>query len=226
MFVLELGMKGQFPDKFIEAQKLRDNGQIEEAVALYWQVRDEAKDQDKHFAAESLHMIGMAYYQAKRYPEAKDALVEAKVEFGQTGNEEFVGFVLRDLGVNSRKWGRLEEATQFLRESVETLQKVGNKGHEGISRVKLGRVFADKGNFERAFRIIEEGITLLGKSDEKFFYSSAYLDKAKILIQKGDKEQAMEAVRKSLEILDSFSGEGEFLERRKDIGLLLGENAE
>lgn len=195
-------------EQFLKAQELRDNGKLDEATNQYLLVREEAQRiGNDHLASESLHMIGVAYYQAKDYNKAEDFLQQSKSEFLKQGNDEFVGIALRDLGMNARKNNQPEEAKKYLKESIEALHKAGNKGHEGISRVKLGVLLEN-------ISLIDEGIKLLVESKEVFFLSSAYWDKAKIL---NDKELA----KKSLEILNSFASENQFLERRKEIANFL-----
>ena len=184
---------------FEKAQKLRNNGKIDEAIELYKKVGD----------TESLHMIGVAYYQIKKFKEANKYLQKSLNEFRQEGNEEFQGFVLRDLGAVARAEKNLTEAERFLKESIDLLQKTGNKGHEGMSRVKLGRVFADQEKFDEAFDEINRGIELLNESTDQFFLSTAYLDRAKVDIQK------------SFFILNSISSQEEFTERRKEIKRIL-----
>src|SRR5258708_21293522 len=183
-----------------KAQKLRDNGQIDGAIELYKKVGD----------AESLHMIGVCYYQDKKFKKANEYLEKALKKFEEEKNSEFTGFVLRDLGMVARGQKDFEKAEKFLSESIERLKEIGNKGHEGMSHVKLGRVFADQGKFNLAFDEINKGIELLEQSDEKFFLSSAYLDRAKV------------DVLMSQSILNSFAREDEFLERRKELEKLLG----
>ncbi len=180
-------------EDFQKAQKLRDNGQIDEAIELYQKIGD----------AESIHMIGVCYYQDRKFKKANEYLEKALKKFEEEKSSEFTGFVLRDLGIVARGQKDFEKAEKFLNESIEKLKEIGNKGHEGMSHVKLGSVFADQEKFDEAFSEINKGIELLQQSDEKFFLSSAYLDRAKV------------DAKKSLDVLDSFAKPDEFLERRK-----------
>ncbi|HSX48877.1 MAG TPA: tetratricopeptide repeat protein [Candidatus Saccharimonadales bacterium] len=193
---------------FEKAQKLRNNGQIKEAISLYKEVRSSVLKTDRHLASECLHMIGVSYYQSENFDEAGKNLTSSLKEFEEQSDPQFSGFVLRDLGMVARGENKFHEAKEFLNRSIEKLQ--GNNGHEGMTRVKLGRVLAEEGNFDGAYEEINRGIILLENSSETFFLSSAYLDRAKV------------DTLKSLHVLDSFSKKDEFKERRKEIKKILG----
>lgn len=197
-------------DKFEEAQKLRNNGQIDKAIGLYSEVRDSMLKTDRQLASECLHMIGVSYFQAEKFGEAKKHLNASLKEFEEQSDFLFAGIVLRDLGMVARGEKRFHDAKEFLNRSIEKLHDAGNEGHEGMTRVKLGRVMADEGNFDGAYEEINRGIILLENGSETFFLSSAYLDRAKV------------DVLKSLHVLNSFAKKDEFKQRRKEIQKILG----
>lgn len=207
--------------KFEKAQKLRNNGEIKEANRIYSRLRKENMESDPDFATECLHLIGVGYYQERKYQKAEKVFREAQEEFEMDDNDESVGFVLRNRGMNARSNKDLKLAREFLQESIKRLVKAGNKGHEGISRVKLGRVFADEGDFKNALKEINKGMKLLADGKEKFFWSSSYLDRAKVHLQMGEKKKARNDAQESLRILNSLYKESEFLMRRKDIDEVL-----
>lgn len=191
---------------FEKAQKLRNNGQIEDALILYSEVRQDALDKkNRQLASECLHMIGVAYYQIEKFEDADTRLVQALNEFEEADNLEYAGFVLRDLGMSARGQKKLPEAKRYLEESIAKLKKAQNKAHEGMSHVKLGRIIAEMGDFDKGYQEVNLGLNLLKNTKDKFFLSSAYLDRAKL------------DAHMSLKILDSFAAKDEFLERRKCI---------
>src|SRR5439155_9996908 len=86
---------------FEKAQTLRNNGQIGEAIEVYQQARNEVGD-NKWLAAECLHMIGVAYYQDKKFEEAEKFLNQARDEFKKLQDRDSLAAVLRDLGQVAR----------------------------------------------------------------------------------------------------------------------------
>ncbi len=205
-------------EQFKKAQQLRDNGNIDEAIKLYDEVRHSALDQgDTRLAAECLHMIGVSHYQNDHYKNAEKFLKDAEREFIQQKNDEGVGFVLRDRGLVARGEKRFDEAESLLKESIEKLRVAGNKGHEAISLVKLGTVYREQGKNTEAIDTIREGIRILEETTDTFFLSTAYFDLAKVYASIDKKKLAVNNANKSLEVLNSFSDESKFQQRRKDI---------
>ncbi|GEM_PF-1477415 len=209
---------------FQEAQKLRDNGQIDEAIDTYQRARTEALQSNDHLtASESLHMIGVAQYQKKDYEAANKSLFTAQKEFEDQDNEEFTAFVLRDRGLVALKQRNFHGAEMLLKESISILTEVGNAGHLGISYVKLGNVYAERGILNAALSKILQGIEELSKSSDTFFLSSAYFDLAKLCKQKGDTKEALKAAQKSVAILNTIGEKHMFLERKKALDLFIDE---
>lgn len=207
--------------RFSEAQKLRDNGQIDAAIILYKQIREEPLNKDTLLAAECLHMIGVAYYQDREYANAKECLTQSLHEFETLKRPDYQGFVHRDLGMVERGLGNYSEALRLTNQSIDELARSGNLGHQGISLVKLGNIYLDLKDTGKALDSMKAGIKLLLKSDEKFFLSTAYLDYAKIFVTIGDFSSARTMAENAFDVLNSFSNETEFTNRRHDIKELL-----
>ncbi|MFH0937335.1 MAG: tetratricopeptide repeat protein [Candidatus Daviesbacteria bacterium] len=203
---------------FEEAQGKRNNNQIPEAIEDYQKVRDEAQNLgNRELSAESLHMIGVAYYQDKKYPQAEEMLDKAQKEFEEMGNNLLVGAIQRDRGLIAFEEKSLEKAQDFLRESIQTLEKIGNLGHLGVSQVKLGVVEAARGDTLEGETTIMRGIDNISQSPDKFFLATGYFDLAKVQKQTGKIDEARKSWEKSLEILNQISGQNEFKSRREEI---------
>jgi len=200
---------------FERAQKLRDNGKIEDAISLYHLVTGDKTD--PVLAAKATHMIGVAYYQNEQYDLAEEAFQHAQQAFEEQGLDEYSGFILRDRGLVARNEKRFDDAESLLKESVQRLHESGNQGHEAMSLVKLGTVQSEKGSFDEAIQTIQQGIEILKETPETFFLSTAYFDLAKIFRLNGMNDKSREAADKSLEVLNSFSDDEQFQSRRKDI---------
>ena len=200
---------------FERAQKLRDNGKIEDAISLYHLVTGDKTD--PVLAAKATHMIGVAYYQNEQYDLAEEALQHAQEAFEEQGLDEYSGFILRDRGLVARNERRFDEAESLLKESIQKLHATGSKGHEAMSLVKLGTVLSENGNFDEAIQTIQQGIEMLKETPETFFLSTAYFDLAKVFKSKGMNDKARDLANSSLQTLNSFSNETQFTKRRNDI---------
>jgi tetratricopeptide (TPR) repeat protein len=206
---------------FDEAQILRDNGRIDEAVKLYKEVRHHAqKKYDLWLASECLHMIGVAYAQAEKTEEADKFLEEAQKEFEARKDVESAGMVYRDRGLVAKKCQDYPLAESMMKKSLENLLSVRypNMGHVGISRVKLGLIKAAQGDLRLGIDIIKKAIGDLENSRDTFFLSTAHFDLAQLLRESGDSQQAAKEAIDARTILNNVDPTGKkFTERRKEI---------
>jgi tetratricopeptide (TPR) repeat protein len=195
-------------DLFQLGQKLRDNGNIDRAISSYQKAREVAlQENNKRLASECLHMIGVAFYQDKKYQEAEKYLLDSINEFKTQKNEEFIGIVLRDLASVNPRLDKKSDTRRHYLKSIKLLSK--NKGHRGISKAKLGMFYLKLTDFENAEKWIKAGIKDLEDSTEWFFLSSAYLYLAQVY------------ATKSLALLDKHAPKDEFLLRRKELQKIL-----
>lgn len=205
---------------FDEAQTKRNNGQIEDAVSDYQQTRTEAlKTGEEWLATESLHMIGVAYYQAEQYSKAEKFLIQAKEEFAKLNDKDLVGAVLRDLGLVARKEKDLSKAKKLLEESIAYLK--GNLGHLGMSQVKLGMVLSEEGNFSEAEEKVKEGIKNIQNSPERFFEALAWMNLGEVQKMTGKIKESKLSLLQAQSVLDSISSPYENQSLRKQIKELL-----
>lgn len=205
---------------FEQAQIKRNNGEIEEAVRLYQNTRDQALiSGDSWLASEALHMIGVALYQEEKYKEAKDYLDKAKSEFQKLNDQNLIGAVLRDLGMVLRKEGDFSKAKELLEESIACLKD--NFGQLGISQVKLGMVYFEMGNLTQAETLIKQGLGNIQKSPERFFESIAWKNLGEVEIKAGKKEEGQKSLLKAQEILKSISTSDQNQSLKKEIEKML-----
>lgn len=203
------------------AQQKRNNGNITEAVDDYQKVRKIALKTGNHWlAAESWHMIGVAFKQEGNFTRAKEALQQAQKEFSKLGDDIFVGAVLRDLGDVAFHQKDLIPAKDFLNRSIKTLTETANLGHLGMSKVKLGVILATEGQLAEGEAKVKEGLLAIEKSPDKFFESTACLDLALIQKQNGKKEEASWMLKRAEQLLNELGGPDQFLARRRQIAQL------
>lgn len=208
---------------FEAAQVERDNGQIDQAILHYQQLRDQSLDSgDRFMAAEVLHMIGVAYYQDNRYQEAETALIQAKDEFEVLKNLVLVGAVNRDLGLVYFKRNNYQKAQQYLDESISILQATGSLAHLGISKVKLGLVLSAQGNLDEAESLARLGLDDLKRDENRLFEALGYYDLAKILEAAQKPQQAIISLKQAQAVLDKFP-QDQFMEKRHQIQQLIDE---
>lgn len=205
---------------FEKAQVKRNNGQIEEAVEFYKKAREEAlKGGDLKLAAECLHMIGVAYYQAEQYIKANKFLNQAKEEFEKLNDQILIGATLRDLGLVARRDKDLAKAKKLLEVSITHLKN--NPGHLGISQVKLGMVLSEAGDLTGAEEKVKEGIKNIQNSPERFFEAIAWMNLGEVQKMAGRIEESKFSLLQAQKVLDSLSLPQENQSLRKQIQELL-----
>lgn len=206
---------------FNQAGIARNNDQTEEAVTLYQQARQQALlENDQLRAADCTHMIGVAYSQVNRYPEATRYLMIAEDEFRRLNNPMRLGAVLRDRGSVVAHQGNLLVAKHLLRRSIMVLRSTEFLGHLGVSRIKLGEVYVREGKYPQARRLIKRGIADTEQSPDLWFQSTGYFNLAWLLKEQGHNLKANQALDKAVEILDKMAGPNEYLSRRQQIAEL------
>ncbi|MEK7572130.1 MAG: hypothetical protein AAB553_07720 [Patescibacteria group bacterium] len=216
----DLVFSPKMDSRFRKAQRDRDNNNTLRSRIRYRLVRRNAlKENNKSVAAECLHMIGVSFYQKGNYIKAESAYAKAQEEFEELGAQDFVGFVLRDRGMNELKQGHFSVAEERIQESMTALRD-RNQGHYGMSMVILGRIRAaaenPNQNLEEAESHIQEGIGILKETPETFFLSTAYFDLAKVLQANARRSEALSAIAKSEETLNSIS-QTDFQDRREKL---------
>lgn len=195
-----------FRDRFEEAQYLRNNNLIDQAVERYKDIREEVKGKDNKLAIECAHMIGVSYYQIKNWDKAKVWLKKAKIEVEDQKDLLLLGAVLRDLALVARGEKNFIEAEDYLIESINILKKEKNLGHLGISEVKLGILLAEKGgDLEQAEETIREGLEHIKLSPDRFFEVIGYVNLAEVLMQAKKNDLAEDSLKEGLRILDQIS---------------------
>lgn len=226
------GIKRRKPAKFDtaeifeRAQQARNNGRFGEALGLYHKLRmglrlRNPEDQDSKLAAACRHMIGVALSQRGDAVSAGYELKWARKEMQEVGDKMGEGAVLRDLGLNRRDLGDLEEAEWYLNESLDVLKETGNRGHIGMTTVKRGVVEVELGKLTHGMISIHGGIIQIESSSDRFFLSTAHWDFAKLLIKLENYVSAESEAQKSREVLDSLDHPEQYKPRRTKIDRLL-----
>lgn len=185
-------------DTFSKAQDERNKENLEESLRLYQEARQIAKQEgDPWISTESLHMIGLIYWQMEKYDLAKKSLGEAKQEFADTE-----AFVVRDMANVAYTEKKFNEAEKLSNESVDLLKNSYRRDHLGISLVHHGKALAALGKSDEAEKEIKQGISEIEKTDNKFFQATGYDNLAKVQKTLGQIEESRQSIQKSLRLLD------------------------
>lgn len=204
--------------QFQIAQSKRNNSQFDQAIADYQQIRLSAMAcGNGQLAGECLHMIGVAYYQQNEFVMAQDYYQQALEIFLRTSNKDFIAIVQRDLGLLAYKQQDLAQAKELLLRSVSSLKNSQLVSQYAMSQAKLGFVRASQGEVKEGVSLMQASIGLLESHDNNFFLASVFFDLARVYRAAGMMNDAKEASDRSLQILNSFSKEDEFIERRKKL---------
>ncbi len=204
--------------QFQLAQQKRENGQFDNAIADYQQIRLAAiSGGDVQLAAECLHMIGVSYYQQNELTMAQDYCQQALEIFQRINDKDFSAITYRDLGLIYYKVQDFAQAKELLLKSVSGLKDSKLTSQYAMSQAKLGFVRAIQGEVKEGVILMQEAIVLLESTNDKFFLSIVFFDLARIYQSAEMIEDAKQGMERSLQILNSISSDGQYLQRRKEL---------
>ena len=191
-----------------QATTLRNNGQVDAAVALYQElVHQFDKVHKKDRAARMQHMIGVTYKVGNHTTRSLEALDDALRRYEEIKDVVGIGRVLRDKGITYQYVRRYKEAKEFLEKSVTVLQAANDAAELGISEVKVGNLLREAGVLDKAEIWIERGLETLKLGDHWFYTSTALLHKAALKLAQHHYNEALAAAEASEKLLRDNNGE-------------------
>ena len=193
-----------------QATTLRNNGQVQQAVAAYTELVarfDKAKDKQR--AAQMQHMIGVTYKVGNHTAQSLQALDAALERYKAAADTVGVGRALRDKGITHQYVKQYQEAKDLLQQSVTVLQSTGDVAELGISEAKVGNLLRQVGVLDKAEAWINRGLETLQTTDHWFYISTTLLHKAELNLAQHQYTEALAAAEASEKILRDNNGEQE-----------------
>lgn len=193
-----------------QATTLRNNGQVQQAIAAYTELVarfDKAKDKQR--AAQMQHMIGVTYKVGNHTAESLQALDAALELYKAAGDTVGVGRVLRDKGITYQYAKQYQQAKDLLQQSVTVLQATDDTAELGISEAKVGNLLREAGVLDKAEAWINRGLETLQPTGHWFYISTTLLHKADLKLTQHQYTEALGMAEASEKILRDNNGEQE-----------------
>lgn len=218
-----------FDELFLEGDNLRDNGRVEEAVAVYTKIVEKARTENAIIeAGRAMQMCAAAINSSlssqtpSRYQDSLKYLSNAVALYQSAGDQVRVGACYRDMGIAASKMGD-RSAEGYFNQAIIILEKTADYGQLAISYDKLGFWFARTGDFERALTNIDKALELFDRSSfSDFFRATTLHDKARVLAHLEKYQEAISLAIESLSWYEADHGGKEYRERICEISGLIG----
>ncbi|MEX1051905.1 MAG: tetratricopeptide repeat protein [Patescibacteria group bacterium] len=215
--------------RFQQADSLRNNARVEEAIAEYLEIaRLAEQDGLMLLAARAMQMAGVSAKEAVSRPDStkfRDALKyfqAAELLFRQEQSLEDLGNLYRDLAIIHDYAGLGAQALAYFQQSLELLEKTDSTAALAITYDKLGLHFFKKNDLEAALAYINRAFEIFKRDRGHGFYqATTMLDLARVLTKKGDDLEAMDWATQSLSWYEADHGAERYDRRRAQLyGLL------
>ncbi|HUD20921.1 MAG TPA: hypothetical protein VMQ44_02550 [Candidatus Saccharimonadales bacterium] len=220
-----------FDNLFLQADNLRNNGQVDEAIKAYLAIAGMARDaKNIPVVARAVHMAGVSCKESvadansSYYRDAKKYFEAAIILFKQLNDAAGLGAIYRDAAITADYASDAPVALENFQKSIEILNKVKDEvpAQLGITLVKLGLHYFKHDDLTAAEKFVYRGIQYLRQDPTAgFFNATALYDRARILYKQDKVTEAFEQAEESLSWFQADHGEEEFGRRKAQLHGLL-----
>ncbi len=167
----------------LRAQALVDQEKYEEAAAIYQQLIDQDKTNDRYY-----FLLGEVYYEGKRFTDAEAAFRKA-IELNENNVDAYnnLGYMFAENNMH------LDEAQKLIEKALEL------RPNAGYIIDSLGWVYFQKGDVEKALELLEKAMSL-SKDDPVMFDHLGDAYRAK-----GEKAKALKYWERAIELDPSMT---------------------
>lgn len=199
-------MAYDFDDLFHQADNLRNDAQVDKAIAAYQDIATLAEQEGKLAEkARALHMAGVSAKESvadnkgKYYELASNFYSQAVPLYKQANDDEGLGAVYRDMGITADYARDYPVAIYFFQKSIETLERAESYGHLAITYDKLGLHFYKQGRLEEALSHMDKALDLFRRDAHPgFFKATTLYDKARVLFKLKRFDESLDLAQESL----------------------------
>ncbi len=218
-----------FDDLFLQADNLRNNAQVDEAIKAYTDIANLAEQEGKlPEQARATHMAGVSAKesvspsQGAYYQQAKTFLEQAVKLFQELDDTASLSAVYRDMGIVADYAEDHDQALINFQKSIEHFNQTDDPGGLAITYDKLGLHFMKVGQNEAAIQHIDRALQLFRKDPTAgFFKATTLFDKARVLTKMGQFDQAYDLATESLSWFEADHGETKYDRRLAQLHGLL-----
>ncbi len=222
-------MSHNYQEFFAKADRLRNGGQTDEAVAVYADIATLATEEgETALAARALHGAGnclkmtIGQGQGSNFQKTIDFFGRALAKYQELSDARGQGAVLRDLGVAADKFGSTSLALESFQKSIEFLSQVEEPAELGITYDKLGLHFTRLGQTDAALPYMNKSLELLRQEPTQgFFRATTLLDRARTYYAQKDFEHALQDALEAKGWFEADHGGDTFEHRQIQVSGLL-----
>lgn len=194
-----------YQDLFNQADNLRNNAQVDEAIRAYQQIAAIAgKNNDIAEVARANHMAGVSAKESiteenKYFRDAIEFFKNAEVFYKQLSDRLGLGNLYRDCAIALDHVKRYDEADRWFNQSIEQLKAANNDASLGVTYDKYGLHYLYIGQIDQAKRMMNSGLSLLEKDPNAGFFTATTLyDLARANTKETDYAAAKDLAEESL----------------------------
>ena len=195
-----------FEDLLSQADRLRNNAQVDEAIKAYKEIVSLASDNHENFfRARAFHLAGVSAKEAvlsldsSYYRDALSFFASAEEIYRTLGDRKMLGALYRDIAICADYAQESRTAVNYFQKAIEMLEPTEFFGELAVTYNKLGLHFYKQNLPEQAVPFIEKALNLFKQDPTAgFFRSTTLLDGARIQFKLGDFEKARDWAEESL----------------------------
>ena len=162
----------------VTAHKLRDDGEVTQAIAELTALLDSPDDPDEPdepdedredalIEAARLMELGRLEEAESKYSEAEQYYHSALEIFQKNGDRAGEGEAIGNLGFNYRNQGLNDQAVEHFTQALEIAREIGDKRFEGIHLGNLGGVYKQQGQHDQAVAHYTQAIDIASAIGDK-----------------------------------------------------------
>jgi len=176
-----------FPQLFIQADNLRNDAKVDEAIQAYRQIAELASEPEElPWRARAFHMAGVSAKESvveegTYYRDAVAFFDQAETFYRQLNQPEEIGALYRDQAILADNAGKTNLAASWFQKSLTELSQVDAPSQLGSSYEKFGLHYFKNKDYPTAERYIRQGLAILEKEPSAgFFHATALYDLARV----------------------------------------------
>ncbi len=195
-----------FEDLLIQADRLRNSAQVDEAISAYKDIAGLATEQSEIFyKARALHLAGVSAKESvlekdsSYYRDALEFFAAAQAIYQSLGNQKMLGALWRDIAICADYALDFQTAVNYFQKAIAILEPTEHYGELAVTYDKLALHFYKQKMFKEAESFVEKALQIFKKDPTAgFFRSTTLLDGARIKFKLGNFEEARDWAEESL----------------------------
>lgn len=206
MLLLKLMPSIDFEDLLAQADQLRDNARVDEAVLAYKEIAEMATDKhETFFKARALHSAGLSAtdsvldQESSYYRDALTFFTAAEALYRTLDDHKMLGALFRDIASCSDNAADYSRAVTYYQKATEILEPTDYFGELAATYGQLGLHFYKLGQFKEAEAFVDRALQIFKKEPTAgYLRATTLITGAKIKFKLGQLEQSRDWAEESM----------------------------